>query len=41
MKPLPRLRFGGITMVTQNMVNVFWKGRSVASDLYHDMQKAF
>jgi hypothetical protein len=32
---------GGITMVTQNTVNILWKGKSVASDLYHDLQKAF
>jgi hypothetical protein len=32
---------GGITMVTQNMVNILWKGKSVASDLYHDVEKVF
>jgi cell division septum initiation protein DivIVA len=28
------------TMVTQNMVNILWKGKSVASDLYHDVKQA-
>lgn len=32
---------GGISMVTQNMVNILWKGKSVASDLYHDVEKVF
>jgi cell division septum initiation protein DivIVA len=31
---------GAYTMVTQNMVNILWKGKSVASDLYHDVKQA-
>ena len=29
------------TLVTQNMVNILWKGKTVASDLYHDVEKMF
>lgn len=31
---------GSLTMVNQNMVNILWHGKSVASHLYHDVRQA-
>jgi len=31
---------GALTMVNQNMINILWSGKSVASDLYGDIKQA-
>jgi len=31
---------GASTMVTQNMINILWRGKGVATNLYHDAEQA-